>query len=199
MKAFPCSAWLALSLLTVPVTGCAETVETHPRQPLLVCSQPNCPGEVVVAEPAGAQVVAAPPDGQIAVAPGQPVVTEVAVNDLETWASRNPDAARALGTWVHNNPEAAGVIFKWDKSRPGRSRELVRWAIRHSRDDISVFTAKHPEWAWFDGLMASHRRGADQYLAWCRQYPAAAEELVRQSSGLRWVGDHLYASEWHPE
>jgi hypothetical protein len=118
---------------------------------------------------------------------------------LETWASRHSEAAKALGTWVHNNPEAASKIFSSDLHRPGRSRELVRWAVHHPGEDISVFTSKHPDWGWFDRVMAEHRLGADQFLAWCRQYPAAAEELIKHPSGLRWVGDHLYAADWHPE
>jgi hypothetical protein len=144
----------------------------------------------------------APRAGEVMVAPparGQAeVVGSSAASDavLSTWQSRNPEAAKALGTWVHDNPEAAGIIFRWDKSRPGRSRELVRWAIHHPGVDISTFTAQHPDWAWFDRLMASHRLGGDQYLAWCRHYSSAAEELVQQPSGLRWVGDHLYASDW---
>jgi hypothetical protein len=132
--------------------------------------------------------------------PVQAVPPAPPVNDaeLETWATRHADAAKALGAWAHNNPEAAAEIFTWDAKQPAKSRGLVHWAIRHPSEDITVLTGQHPEWSWFGRVMAAHRMGADQYLDWCRKYPAAADELVRHGGGVRWVGDHLYASEWRP-
>jgi hypothetical protein len=171
-----------LVLLSLSAAGCAEEV----------AAPPAASPEVVVAAPSETVMV-----GQ----PRQPVVPQtqsVIVSDglLETWASRNPSAAKALGTWAHNNPEAASNVFSYDLHRPGRSRDLVHWAIAHPGEDISVFTSKHPGWSWFDRVMAAHHLGADQFLQWCRQYPGAVEELVQRPSGLRWVGDHLFASEW---
>jgi hypothetical protein len=183
MKVLPRSVLLALpvlGLLAPGASGCAEEVVEAPP--------PRQTSEVVTVQPGGPAVAAG--------APATVVMTDPA---LETWPSRNPDAAKALGGWVHDNPEAAARIFTFDGVHPGRSRALVRWAIHHPGEDISAFTSKHPEWEWFDRVIAAHHLGASQYLAWCRQYPAAAEELVQRPSGLRWVGDHLYAADWHPE
>jgi hypothetical protein len=186
MKAL--SSSLLLPVLPVALLAAAGCAHRQPKEVIVVA-----PVETVAVAPVET------------VAPGQVVVAETAgtasASDagLETWASRHSEAAKALGAWVHNNPEAAARIFTYDSRKPGRSRELVRWAVRHAGEDISVFTSKHPDWGWFDHVVAEHRLGADQFLAWCRQYPTAAEELIKHPSGLRWVGDHLYASDWHPE
>jgi hypothetical protein len=200
MKALRRNVCLALLPLVLLVMGCAEQVDVQPP--------PKEPREVLVVAPTAEVVAVAPTDARPAVVPSSSLVAAssgaapAAVTSdavLETWASRHSEAAKALGTWVHTNPEAASKIFSYDLHRPGRSRELVRWAIYHPGEDISVFTSKHPDWGWFDHVMAEHRLGADQFLAWCRQYPTAAEELIKHPSGLRWVGDHLYAADWHPE
>jgi hypothetical protein len=201
MKAFPSRAFLPALPIVLLATGCAEEVDVRPppRQPreVLVVA---APAEVVTAVPA--EVPAAQAAGQIAVADRSVAAGPTGVAPdagLDTWATRHPEAATSLGTWVRNNPQAASEIFSYDLHRPGRSRELVRWAISHPGEDISVFTSKHPDWAWFDRVMAAHRLGAGQFLAWCRQYPTAVEELIKHPSGLRWVGDHLYAADWHAE
>jgi hypothetical protein len=117
---------------------------------------------------------------------------------LETWAPRHAAAAKALGSWAHDNPEAAKAIFEWDGNLPERCRALVQWAIRNRGDDITAFTSQHPDWGWFDNQAAQFHLGIDRFLEWVRQYPPAAEELVVQQRGLRWVGDHLFAAEWRP-
>ena len=194
MKAFRCSLSLrVLPVALLAVTGCAEEVDVQ---------RPSRQAREVVAVTPVETVTVAPAEsvaqGQIATA--DPAGTAAASDTgLETWASRHSEAAKALDTWVRNNPEAASRIFSFDSRRPGRSRELVRWAVRHAGEDISVFTSKHPDWSWFDRVVAEYRLGADQFVAWCRQYPAAAEELIKHPSGLRWVGDHLYAADWRPE
>jgi hypothetical protein len=200
MKAFRRHVFLAPLPLALLAMGCAEEVDVQPppkgpREVLVVA-----PAEVVAVAPTDARPAAAPSPSPVA-EPASGAAPTVVTSDagLETWASRHAEAAKALGTWVHNNPEAASKIFSYDFHRPGRSRELVRWAVYHPGEDISVFTSKHPDWGWFDRVMAEHRLGADQFLAWCRQYPTAAEELIKHPSGLRWVGDHLYAADWHPE
>jgi hypothetical protein len=188
MKAFLCFS-LALTLFAAPLVGCAEEVEARP---------PRQPGQVVLVEPV--ETVNSAPlsvEGVQAAAPG-PVTPGVSYADLETWPNRHADAANAFRNWVHNNPEAASEIFTWDGKHAGRSHALVQWAIHHPGEDIATFTSKHPDWAWFDRVMTAHRMGADQYLDWCRKYPTAAAELVAHQSGLRWVGDHFYATEWHP-
>jgi hypothetical protein len=201
MKALRRNVCLAPLPLVLLVMGCAEQVDVQPP--------PKEPRAVLVVAAPAEVVAVAPTDARPAVVPSSSLVAEpssgaapTAVTSdagLETWASRHSEAAKALGTWVHNNPEAAAKIFSYDLRRPGRSRELVRWAIYHPGEDISVFTSKHPDWGWFDHVMAEHRLGADQFLGWCRQYPTAAEELIKHPSGLRWVGDHLYSADWHPE
>jgi hypothetical protein len=207
MKAFSAPQLLALPFLTalavlaVALPGCAAEVEARPPR------RPEVVTEVVYVEQvqavAPSTYSAAYPQAVVTPATRAPVRSVTANADasepsLDTWASRHSEAARALGTWVHNNPEAASEVFTFDAKRPGRSRELVLWAVRHPGEDISVFTSKHPEWEWFVRVMSAHRLGADQFLAWCRLYPTAAEELVQEPSGLRWVGDHLYASDWQP-
>ena len=175
--------FLALPLLALSGAGCAEEVEAVPvaapppppaRQVILVEApgvvQPTSGGQVVVAQPAG----------------------------LETWATRRADASRTLGAWVHENPEAAKSLFDFDAARPERCREFVRWALTDRVDDVSVFTSQHPDWSWFDNHASQFRLGMDRFVQWARSHPAAAQELVAQPGGLRWVGDHLYASEWRP-
>jgi hypothetical protein len=154
----------------------------------VVAANPAPGGEVVfVEEPAAAE-----PGGQGAAPPpdqGPPI---------ETWATSHPDAASALRTWVHENPEAARDIFSFDAKKPARSKALVLWAIHHPTDDIMVFAGMHPDWEWFSAAMSKYHLGADQFVAWTRAHPKAAEELLGHPRGLRWVGDHLYASEWRP-
>ena len=199
--------WSALSAM-----GCEEDVAVRrpPRQPreVLVVAPVEtvtvAPAPAVAVVPAATVTVAAAapvtaPPPQVVVDRGAPPVAAPPDAGLETWASRHAEAAKALGTWVHNNPEAASMLFVFDSRKPGRSRELVRWAVHNPGEDITVFTSKHPDWVWFDRKMADHHLGAGQFLAWCRQYPAAAEELIQHPSGLRWVGDHVYAADWHPE
>jgi hypothetical protein len=115
---------------------------------------------------------------------------------VENWAVRHPEAAKELGAWAHANPDAAKFVFEYDGHHPDRNRELVLWAIYHPSDDIMNFAAKHPEWEWFDKIVAKHRAGTDQFLEWARRNPIAAEELVGHPRGLLWVGEHLYAAEW---
>ncbi len=176
-----CAALLALGLAGA---GCAERVRVVPA--------PAVPtGEaVLVEEPAAEQPGA--PAGEV----GTPLADQGP--PIETWATNHADAAKTLGAWVHENPEAATNIFGFDRHRPARSRALVLWAVRHPGDDIMVFAGKHPDWEWFGATMSKHRASADQFLAWARAHPQAAEELMGHPSGLRWVGDHLYAAEWHP-
>jgi hypothetical protein len=198
MSAFIGSTSVFLVALA-PLLGCAEEVSARPaRQPQqVVVLEPveTVNSAPVVTQPVG-QVVAPAPVTLPAAGDRAPAARDIGA--LETWASRNPEAAKAFGAWVHDNPEAAGEIFSWDGHHPDRSRGLVYWAIRHPSQDISAFTSQHPDWSWFDRVMGEHKLGASQYLAWCRKYPSAAEELVAQPSGLRWVGDHVYPSEWRP-
>jgi hypothetical protein len=117
---------------------------------------------------------------------------------IESWATTHTDAAQALRAWVHENPDAARNIFSFDTKRPARTKALVLWAVHHPSDDVMVFAGMHPGWEWFGATMSKYRAGADQFLAWARAHPQAAEELMGHPGGLRWVGDHLYAAEWHP-
>jgi hypothetical protein len=205
MKAFsPTPQLLALPFLTAlavlgfALPGCTAEVEARPpRRPQVVYVE-QVPAVAPSTYSAAYPQAMVTPVTPVTQAPGRSVVANASEVSLDSWASRHSEAAKALGTWVHNNPEAASEVFTFDAKRPGRSRELVLWAVRHPGEDISVFTSKHPEWEWFVRVMSAHRLGADQFLAWCRLYPTAAEELVQQPSGLRWVGDHLYASDWQP-
>jgi hypothetical protein len=175
------AALVALVALGLAGAGCAAKAE-------VVAAPPAPTGEAVMVEPPAVEE----PEGQVAAAPpdrGPPI---------ETWATSHPDAAQALRTWVHENPEVAKSIFNWDAKKPARSRALVLWAIRHPVEDIMVFAGMHPGWEWFSATMSKYHVGADQFIAWARAHPKAAEELMGHPSGLRWVGDHLYASEWHP-
>ncbi len=167
-----------LPLVVLAVPACADDVQVAPAR------APSPTAQVVlVQEPVDVQEVAAPQ------ASGAPI---------ETWAARHADAAKTLGAWAHENPEAAASIFKFDGGRPERCRAFVLWALRNRSEDVAAFTSLHPDWEWFDNHAAQNRLGIDRFVQWARLHAQAAGELVAYPSGLRWVGDHLYASEWRP-
>jgi hypothetical protein len=192
LRALSRSARLCAVPALVAMLGCAGEgtdvrAPRHPRTEYVVVEPATGP----VSEP----VVVAPNPATTAVVT---VVPAPVIQDasIENWATRYPEAAKGLGAWVHDNPDAAKLVFEFDGRRPERDRELILWAIYHPGEDVMVFAANHPGWEWFDNVMAKHRAGADQFLAWTRHNPIAAEELIGHPSGLLWAGQHLYAAEW---
>jgi hypothetical protein len=183
-----------LPAVVIAFLACARehaevAVQTVPPPEAVVVVTP------VVPSPSAEPVVVAPslPPTRVVTVVSQPTLQDATV---ENWATRHPEAAKGLGAWAHDNPEAAKFVFEYDGRHPERNRELILWAIYHPGEDIMVFAAKHPGWEWFDSVMAKHRAGADQFLQWTRHQPIAAEELIGHPSGLLWVGEHVYASEW---
>jgi hypothetical protein len=39
-------------------------------------------------------------------------------------------------------------------------------------------------------MATKHREGLEAFIAWCRQYPAAAQDLMDAPAGLRWLASH---------
>jgi hypothetical protein len=111
---------------------------------------------------------------------------------LEGWSHRHPAASQALGDWVRGHPRAAERFFRWDGAHPGAAESFVVWSIRNPGASIDVFAVEHPRWEDFNWVMEHHRPAANAFMVWCRQYPAAAEELMHHPAGLHWAGTHLY-------
>jgi hypothetical protein len=118
---------------------------------------------------------------------------------IETWSEHHPQASQELGVWVQQHPDAAARFFDWDSHHPDRAHEFVTWTIYHPNLLIDGFVALHPGWPFFDQIALNHRPAADQFMAWCRRHPQAAEALMNHPGGLYWAGHHLYASSWHME
>jgi hypothetical protein len=79
----------------------------------------------------------------------------------------------------------------------------VIWSIRHPGEGIEAFSATHgnERWEQFEDIMLHHRVAADQFMAWCRRHPRAAESLMNHPRGLEWAGHHLFRDAWemrHP-
>lgn len=118
---------------------------------------------------------------------------------LEAWERHHPEASRELGAWVKAHPHAARKLFAWDAGHPERSREFVTWAITHPGEGVGLFAGTHRGWRTFDDLVLNHRPAANDFIAWCRRHPRAAEALMNHPGGLDWAGRHLYAGFWSLE
>jgi hypothetical protein len=117
--------------------------------------------------------------------------SESRADQIATWNSNHPEAARGLCVWVHGHPQASHQFFEWDASHPERSQEFVNWTLAHPGEGIDAFVEGHPNWPEFNRINESHRPAAQAFMEWVRQYPEAAQRLMTHSGGLAWAGNHL--------
>ena len=115
-----------------------------------------------------------------------------AATPLPQWKDKNPQAAQALQEWVRKNPNAARRLFAWDGAHPEQTKAMVDWALDKPRDDAIAFHTKHQDWPTFQELLDKHRDALNDFLAWARQNPEAAKDLMSHPRALEWVGKHLY-------
>jgi hypothetical protein len=145
------------------------------------------------------------PGGAVAVAVAAPAPVVDAIDGpevgIELWKDHHPEAARELGEWIRAHHGSARFFFEWDGHHPERAKGFVMWAIRHPGEGIEAFSASHANerWEQFEDIMLHHRVAADQFMAWCRRHPRAAESLMNHPRGLEWAGHHLFRDAWEME
>jgi hypothetical protein len=83
-------------------------------------------------------------------------------------------------------------FMKWERGEPDAFREFVLWTVRNPTQDVGAFLRSHAHEPILDEVVRDHLWGIQSFMAWCRLYPAAAENLVSYPEPLEWVGDHLY-------
>ena len=111
---------------------------------------------------------------------------------IEEWSARFPDAARGLGNWIWVHPAAVPQFLSWNRDHWDQSYEFARWAVSHPGADVNALAAAHRDWGFMDEMMEQHRPAANTLLEWCREFPAASEDLMRRRAGLLWIGTNLY-------
>jgi hypothetical protein len=115
-----------------------------------------------------------------------------AATPLPQWKDKHPQAAQALRDWVRKNPDAARRLFAWDGVHPEQTKALVDWAFHKPPGDVVAFHTKHQDWPQFQEMLDKHRNALNDFVAWARQDPDAAKDLIEHPRALEWVGKHLY-------
>jgi len=181
--------------------ACSGTQSQPPR------TQATQTTQLTSAEITSAEIVAAPqmsspatgrPPGSADNPPPMSVETQLArqmeedkkyptpsVETARQWADRYPFPARLLSDWSNDYPQMAKLMVRWEDQQPDHARVLVKWAVAHPYDGLSEFMIDRRGWEDLRTMRDAEPLAIDDFLAWCRAAPRAAEELVMHSEGLR--------------
>jgi hypothetical protein len=100
------------------------------------------------------------------------------------WRARYPYAATELAGWAAQHPALLEALAAWEKRDPEKPSVVVEWAVTHVYEDIGGFLMQRLGWDDFRELREADPQGIDEFLAWVRRAPKAAEELVMRSRGF---------------
>ena len=108
-----------------------------------------------------------------------------AVEHIAQWRARYPSPARMMAEWMSDHPDTAQRLVRLEYEQPDHVRVLVKWAAAHPYENLGEFMLAREGWQDVRAMRDADPAALDDFLAWCRAAPRAAEELVMHSEGFR--------------